>query len=205
ISVGKYNNMSGQFNYDKNVIRNGEDFIKYSNSEPINGLIERTFKVKSNLFYSLSLENGGKLIISFYSRHIQCYSTTHLDFLERLSHTLSLTMERLLAYEHISFLNLKLGQENEYLEEEIINKFNQGEIIGQSTAIKELFKKIDIVKKSDTTILIVGETGTGKELVARALHNYSNRKSNSLIKVNCAALPKELVVSELFAHEKGAF
>src|SRR5690606_31287075 len=103
------------------------------------------------------------------------------------------------------FLNLKLGQEKEYLEEEIINKFNQGEIIGQSTAIKELFKKIDIVKKSDTTILIVGETGTGKELVARSLHNYSNRKSNSLIKVNCAALPKELVESELFGHEKGAF
>jgi len=109
--------------------------------------------------------------------------------------------ERKLAEEKIQ----KLQIENVYLQEEIKAEHNFEEIIGVSTAIKKVFKQIQKVAGTDSTVLLLGETGTGKELIARAIHNLSNRKSNPLIKVNCAALPSGLVESELFGHEKGAF
>ncbi|RMD99313.1 MAG: PAS domain S-box protein [Calditrichaeota bacterium] len=99
----------------------------------------------------------------------------------------------------------KLELERTYLQEELKQEYNFGEIIGASHAIREVFRNIERVAGMDTTVLITGETGTGKELVARAIHEASPRKQNALIKVNCAALPAGLIESELFGHEKGAF
>lgn len=99
----------------------------------------------------------------------------------------------------------ELQEQNIYLQEELLNARNYGEIIGDSDAMLDVFKHIDMVAQTDSTVLLLGETGTGKELIARAIHSASERKSNAMIKVNCGAMPSGLVESELFGHEKGAF
>ncbi|MDZ7344804.1 MAG: sigma 54-interacting transcriptional regulator, partial [candidate division KSB1 bacterium] len=102
-------------------------------------------------------------------------------------------------------LKNRLQAENIYLQEEIKTQHNFEEIAGSSAAIQKVFQNIEKVAHTDTTVLITGETGTGKELVARAIHSSSKRKESALISVNCAALPSGLIESELFGHEKGAF
>ncbi|MBT8401646.1 MAG: sigma 54-interacting transcriptional regulator [Rhodothermia bacterium] len=109
------------------------------------------------------------------------------------------------AVEELERLKNRLEAENVYLQEEIKLHHNFEEIIGGSREMKQMFRKIEQVAGTDATVLILGETGTGKELVARAIHNLSPRKSRPLVKINCAALPDNLVESELFGHEKGAF
>ncbi|HEY7162685.1 MAG TPA: sigma 54-interacting transcriptional regulator, partial [Acidobacteriota bacterium] len=109
------------------------------------------------------------------------------------------------ALTEVENLKNRLQAENIYLQEEIKTQHNFEEIIGSSIAIRRVFQSIERVARTDSTTLITGETGTGKELVARAIHNLSARKESALIKVNCAALPSGLIESELFGHEKGAF
>ncbi|MGB5152428.1 MAG: PAS domain S-box protein [Candidatus Sulfotelmatobacter sp.] len=99
----------------------------------------------------------------------------------------------------------KLSEEKLYLEESIDTELGFGEIVGRSSALKEVMRKVAKVAPSDATVLLQGETGTGKELVARAIHRMSRREGNSFIKLNCAAIPSGLLESELFGHEKGAF
>ena len=109
------------------------------------------------------------------------------------------------ALSELRQLKDKLEEENVYLQEEIRLVANAGEIIGQSEALRRVLQMADQVGPLDTTVLILGETGTGKELLAQAIHNASPRRSHTLVKVNCATLPGELIESELFGHEKGAF
>ena len=109
------------------------------------------------------------------------------------------------ALSEIEELKNRLEQENEYLREEIQLEHNFSDIIGQSKPLKQALKKVEKVAPLDTTVLILGETGTGKELFARALHNRSTRQHRPLVKVNCATLPANLIESELFGHERGAF
>jgi formate hydrogenlyase transcriptional activator len=109
------------------------------------------------------------------------------------------------ALRELEALKNRLQAENVYLQEEIKTEFNFEEIIGHSPAIKKVFQNINKVAPTDSTVLITGATGTGKELVAHAIHTLSHRKDSALIKVNCAALPTGLIESELFGHEKGAF
>jgi formate hydrogenlyase transcriptional activator len=109
------------------------------------------------------------------------------------------------ALSQVERLKNQLQSENVYLREEILADHNFGEIIGSADSLKETMKKLGQVAATDTTVLIVGETGTGKELMARAIHNGSLRKSRPMVKVNCATLPANLIESELFGHEKGAF
>jgi len=102
-------------------------------------------------------------------------------------------------------LKNRLEEENVYLQEEIKLEHNFGEIIGRSKALKNVLGQVEQVAATDATVLILGETGTGKELIARAVHELSDRKSRPLVKLNCATLPANLIESELFGHEKGAF
>ncbi len=99
----------------------------------------------------------------------------------------------------------ELEDQNLYLREEIRSEHNYGEIIGASPPMRHLFTHLEMVAETDSTVLITGETGTGKELIARAIHRRSGRKDKALVKVNCGAIPEGLVESELFGHEKGAF
>lgn len=109
------------------------------------------------------------------------------------------------AFEEIKNLKSKIEKENIYLKEEIKTEYNFEEIIGSSESLKDVIDKVNMVANTDATVLIRGETGTGKELIARSIHNLSNRNSKSLIKVNCPAIPSGLIESELFGHEKGSF
>ncbi len=129
------------------------------------------------------------------------YIGSAFDFTDRRSAEAALQI----AHEELSKLKNQLEAENVYLQEEIKLTHNVNEIIGESQAIKYVLFKIEQVSQTDTTALILGETGTGKELVARAIHNQSRRKDRPLVKVNCAALSSSLIESELFGHEKGAF
>ena len=99
----------------------------------------------------------------------------------------------------------QLQRQNLYLQEELKSELNFEELVGTCSVIQKVFRSIEMVAETDSTVLLMGETGTGKELIARALHNRSRRRQNVMVKVNCAALPASLVESELFGHEKGAF
>jgi formate hydrogenlyase transcriptional activator len=99
----------------------------------------------------------------------------------------------------------ELQSQNVYLQEELSAARNFGEIVGQSAAMRQVFRSIERVADTDSTVLLLGETGTGKELIARALHRLSRRRDHVLVKVNCGALPSTLAESELFGHERGAF
>ena len=110
-----------------------------------------------------------------------------------------------MAYREIAELKEKLNAEKLYLEGEIRSELNFEEIVGDSRPLTHVLAQIEIVSPTDSTVLIQGETGTGKELVARAIHNLSSRRSRTFVKLNCAAIPTGLLESELFGHEKGAF
>ncbi|HTZ96000.1 MAG TPA: sigma 54-interacting transcriptional regulator [Terriglobales bacterium] len=109
------------------------------------------------------------------------------------------------AQEELSELNQKLAQENLYLEDEIRSDANFKDIVGMSSELRRVLKLVETVAPTDSTVLIYGETGTGKELIARAIHNLSSRRSRTFVRLNCAAIPNGLLESELFGHEKGAF
>ena len=109
------------------------------------------------------------------------------------------------AFSEIEQLKNQLEAESVYLQDEIKLEYNFEGIIGQSNALNYVFLKIDQIASTDSTVLILGETGTGKELVARAIHATGPRNNRPLVKVNCAVLPRDLIESELFGHEKGAF
>ncbi len=138
-------------------------------------------------------------IINWEGKDFKC--SVVRDITERKNNELKL----LEAYNEIETLKNKLEKQNSYLREEIKVQYNFDEIIAENKQCKQLLKRIEQVSKTSSTVLIVGETGTGKELFARAIHNHSDRSENTLIKLNCAALPPQLVESELFGHEKGAF
>jgi formate hydrogenlyase transcriptional activator len=128
-----------------------------------------------------------------------------VDFLSRASGPIAIAIENALTYREISELRDKLAQEKLYLEEEFRSEMGFEQIIGNSTALKHVLQQVETVAPSDSTVLLLGETGTGKELIARAIHDRSRRKHRTLVKLNCAAIPTGLLESELFGHEKGAF
>jgi formate hydrogenlyase transcriptional activator len=128
-----------------------------------------------------------------------------VDFLNRASGQIAIAIENALAYQEISELKDKLAQEKLYLEEEIRADSGFERIIGKSAALKRVLQMVETVAPSDSTVLLLGETGTGKELIARAIHDRSRRKDRTFVKLNCAAIPTGLLESELFGHEKGAF
>jgi transcriptional regulator with GAF, ATPase, and Fis domain len=109
------------------------------------------------------------------------------------------------AFEEIRRLRTQLEQQNAYLQEEVVEARAFGDLVGQSTALRQIISQIDVVAPTEASVLILGETGTGKELVAREIHRRSQRKDKPLVRVNCASIPKELFESEFFGHVKGAF
>src|ERR1700720_3275554 len=156
---------------------------------------------------NIPLANRGRAlgILSIVRTTETPFSPGDVDFLSRASGQIAIAIENALAYQEISQLKDKLAQEKLYLEEEIRSEMNFENIIGNSPALKHVLELVETVAPSDSTVLLLGETGTGKELIARAIHDRSRRKERTFVKLNCAAIPTGLLESELFGHEKGAF
>ena len=128
-----------------------------------------------------------------------------MAFLGQIAHQVAIAIENARVFGEVSDLKDKLAQEKLYLEDEIRSELKFEEIVGRSEALRNVLEQIGTVAPTDSTVLIYGETGSGKELIARAVHNLSARKSNAFVKLNCAAIPTGLLESELFGHERGAF
>ncbi len=133
------------------------------------------------------------------------YGESDAEFLMEVANQIAIAVENMQLHEETAAMKARFEAEAVYLQEEIKTEHNFEEIIGQSAPVRELLRKIEQVAPTDATVLIRGETGTGKELLARAVHDRSKRKDRALVKVNCGSIPSGLVESELFGHEKGAF
>jgi formate hydrogenlyase transcriptional activator len=144
-------------------------------------------------------------VLSLGSKREKAFSAEDVAFLCQVANQVAIAVENALAYGQITALKDKLAQEKLYLEDEIRSELNFEEIVGKSEALRYVLKQVETVAPTDSTVLIYGETGTGKELIARALHNLGSRRSDAFVKLNCAAIPTGLLESELFGHEKGAF
>jgi len=137
--------------------------------------------------------------------HDQAFSRDEIELLGEVAKQIAIAVENAAAYRQINDLKERLAKEKLYLEEEIRTEHGFEEIVGDTPALRRVLKEVETVAPTDSTVLIRGETGTGKELIARALHDLSPRRGRTFVKLNCAAIPTGLLESELFGHEKGAF
>jgi formate hydrogenlyase transcriptional activator len=135
----------------------------------------------------------------------RAFTQDDVDFLRQVASQVAMAVDNALDYYQVAASRQRLAEERVYLNEEIRTERNFEDIVGSSAALKNVLKQVAIVAPTDSTVLILGETGTGKELIARAIHNLSARRDHTFVKVNCAAIPLGLLESELFGHEKGAF
>ncbi len=144
-------------------------------------------------------------VLAVASREQNAFDREDVSFLSQVAQQVAIGVENALAYGEIADLKDKLAQEKLYLEEEIRGEMDFEGIVGQSSALRHVLNLVETVAPSDSTVLLLGETGTGKELIARAIHERSRRKERTFVKLNCAAIPTGLLESELFGHERGAF
>jgi formate hydrogenlyase transcriptional activator len=133
------------------------------------------------------------------------FTQPDIEFLTQIAGQVAIAIDNAFAYRRITVLSDQLKQENLYLEDEIRSELNFEDIIGNSAALRQVLRQVEAVAPTNSTVLIQGETGSGKELIARAVHNLSRRRQGPFVKLNCAAIPTGLLESELFGHEKGAF
>ena len=156
---------------------------------------------------SVPLTVKGKVLgtLNVGSRVVGRYGDAELSLLVAIAEQVSLAIENMLAYEEIAHLKARLEEEKNYLQEEAREEGVFGDVVGASTCLREVLAGVRKVADTDATVLVTGETGTGKELIVRAIHDLSRRREKILVKVNCAALPAGVIESELFGHEKGAF
>jgi formate hydrogenlyase transcriptional activator len=163
------------------------------------------FELKALAHVPLMGRGGVTGVLSLGSMHEHAFSHEDLTFLGQIGRQVAIAIENAWAFGEVSDLKNKLTLEKLYLEDEIRSELKFEEIVGKSEALRRVLEQVETVAPTDSTVLIYGETGTGKELIARALHNLSSRQSSSFVKLNCAAIPTGLLESELFGHERGAF
>src|SRR5437870_5497595 len=168
---------------------------------------ERLLQYGVRSYVSLPLLKRGELLgaVDFISFEKRSFDRGEVQLLQDVSEIVSIAVSNALAFEEIKALKEQLQAENRLLQDEIVQRSIFEEIVGSSQSLRNVLAAIDRVAPTDSTVLITGQTGTGKELIAHAIHRRSPRSGRALVKVNCAALPSELIASELFGHEKGAF
>jgi len=203
ITVPRESSPSGQaMATAKPLIASGSELDRYSNpafrilrDEGIQTICCVPLITRGQAFGSLNVA----------SRRLDAFTQQDVELLQQVGAQVAIAVENALAFKQIDALKNKLAEEKLYLEEEIRSELNFEEIIGDSPALKRALAQVELAAPAGTTVLLLGETGTGKELFARAIHNLSPRSQRTFVKVNCAAIPSGLLESELFGHERGAF
>jgi formate hydrogenlyase transcriptional activator len=201
LEVGRSETSAGwAFDHQRPLRRNLEEGLQFANERRLwaEGL-------RSVCIVPLILRGKSIGTLSVVSRRQDAYSEEAAQFLQEVAIQVALAIENMKFYEEIATLKARLEKENRYLREEIRTAHNFEEIVGNSPALLAVLRAVEQVAPTDSTVLIYGETGTGKELIARAIHNRSTRKDRALVSVNCSAISAGLVESELFGHLKGAF
>jgi formate hydrogenlyase transcriptional activator len=161
--------------------------------------------LKSGCFLPLISHDRPLGILVVASLREETFPRKDAALLQHVANQIAIAVENALAFGQVVDKANKLSEEKLYLQDEIRAEHNFEEIIGESAALKRILRQVETVAPTDSTVLVHGETGTGKELIARAIHNLSSRRERTLVKVNCAAIPTGLLESELFGHERGAF
>ena len=167
-------------------------------------------KIKAESIASMAIvplvtASGPLGLITMGSRQPNTFGQEDLDLLSQISTQIALAVENAVAYGRVTEARDRLEEERLYLESEIRSEYNFEDIVGKSAALRKVLDQVAIVAPTASTVLLHGETGTGKELFARAIHNLSPRRERTFVRLNCAAIPSGLVESELFGHERGAF
>ena len=184
-----------------NAIYIGKDFEQVIQLAPMKKLMADTYNLHSNMVKTFHLSNGDQISFSFYSRAADLYQPPHMELLNYLSATLEKRLVHLIEMEKAGLENSSYQVSASYPSDQTAFE----NIIGKSTQLLQVLDKVKIVAPTDTSVLISGDSGTGKEEIAKSLHRLSLRGSKPLVAVNCAALPADLIESILFGHEKGAF
>src|SRR5271166_4030738 len=161
--------------------------------------------IEAVLIAPLRAPNRPLGVMTLGSKKADHFRPDDLDLLAQIATQISLALDNALAYEKLNASRNQIEEERLYLESEIRAEYNFEDIVGKSAALRKALQQIEIVAPTDSTVLLHGETGTGKELIARAIHSLSTRRNRTFVRLNCAAIPSGLVESELFGHEKGAF
>jgi formate hydrogenlyase transcriptional activator len=161
--------------------------------------------IKSLISAPLVATQGVAGVITLGSRQSHYFSQSDLDLLMQVENQMALALDNAIAYGRLDAFKNRLQDEKMYLESEIRSEMSFEDIVGDSPALRRVLDQVSIVAPTRSTVLLLGETGTGKELIARAVHTSSPRQQRTFVKLNCAAIPSALVESELFGHEKGAF
>jgi formate hydrogenlyase transcriptional activator len=171
------------------------------------GIVERlkAESIASMAIAPMSTAGGPLGLITMGSRQPNNFGQEDLDLLSQISNQIALAVDNAIAYGRVTEARDRLEEERLYLESEIRSEYSFEDIVGKSAALRKVLDQIAIVAPTGSTVLLHGETGTGKELFARAIHNRSPRRERTFVRLNCAAIPSGLVESELFGHEKGAF
>jgi len=165
----------------------------------------RAESIVSMAVVPLVISQGPLGALALGSRRLNHFNQTDADLLTQIGYQISLALENAVAYGRLTTSKDRLEDERLYLESEIRAESNFDDIVGHSPALKKVLDQVAVVAPTESSVLLYGETGTGKELIARAIHNLSSRRERTFVRLNCAAIPSGLVESELFGHEKGAF
>ena len=162
-------------------------------------------EIRSGCWVPLTGKEGRIGTLSVFSTLPEAFDEHDVASLSQIANQVAVALDNALAYRRLADMNARLEKEKQYLEDELRLSNSFDEIVGESKALKRVLKRIETVAATDSTVLILGETGTGKESLARAVHDLSPRRKRAFIKVNCASVPAGLLESEIFGHEKGAF
>lgn len=187
------------------AIYTNQEFDALARRYPLMRQVREQHNTRALLIAPIWNRPDGAAVLSLADSRPDAFRQEDLDVVLSLVPQIALALENLFAFEQIEALRTQVEQERTYLIDEINTTTNFEEVIGNSPVMQAVLRRVAQVAPTDTTVLITGETGTGKELIARALHHLSPRHERALIKLNCAALPAQLIESELFGHEKGSF